>query len=275
MFAMAIVLSLSLCACMFRCADKVLFMMAISGVAASLACGIFIARQKDSISQFAILFFIITILYAIFVCYLRENLEKAAILSKTIVLFIQENKKIIFIVVITLVYSLAVVVLWMLGFYSFIVRYYTNDLSQLGFVLSSVFWWIVLAFFIFQIYYTSVFLTSYSLAIWFYQKEDVDSIGTPLKHLGGYHLGTITFASLIIAPLRLIKVLIVLVYLRKTDGLVGCLCGICSYLLCLCCGALEAAIQILNTYAIVTCALTGEGFLESAQIAGHIAYADY
>ena len=81
-------------------------------------------------------------------------------------------------------------------------------------------------------------------------------------------MGTITFVSMIIAPLRIIKILILVSYLRKTDGLVGFLCGVCSYVACLCCGGLEAAIQILNTYAIVACALTGEGFCNQPVLQG-------
>ena len=115
-------------------------------------------------------FFFIAFFYGVFVCYLRDHIEKAAILTKTIAVFILENKKIVLIVVITLAYCLILVILWTFGLYSFIVRYSSNDLSYAGFVWSSIFWAFMLAFFIFYFYYISVFLTSYSLAIWFYQK---------------------------------------------------------------------------------------------------------
>ena len=88
MFAGSIVIAVILCAAMFHCADKVLILMSVSGVLAIGATAIFLATQDNALNGFSVFFFLFCFLYGSFVCYLREYLEKAAILTKTIAVFI-------------------------------------------------------------------------------------------------------------------------------------------------------------------------------------------
>ena len=69
--------------------------------------------------------------------------------------------------------------------------------------------------------------------------------------------------------------MIVLAYCEKAEGLCGLIGCFCSVLVCFCLGSFEATIQVANTYAIVTSALTGEDFYDSAYTAGHLAFTDY
>lgn len=165
--------------------------------------------------------------------------------------------------------------LWALGLYSFCVSYANRTLSYEGFTVSAIFWGFLLVFFNYYFYYTSVFLTSYSLAIWFYQKEDADIIGTPLKHMARYHLGTITFASLLVTFIQMIKFFMVFARWHRCDGVFGLLGNCCAFLLCCFTGTLETLFQVLNSYAITLTALTGESFTDAARTAGHIAFDDY
>lgn len=122
------------------------------------------------------------------------------------------------IVIINLIYSLIVLVLWCVGFYSFSHLYSQQILSYGGFVGSSVFWAFLLVFFNLYFYYTSIFLTTFSLAIWFYQKEDMDGFGTPFRYMIRYHLGTITFATLIVSIAKFIKFFLLMGQYRNSNG---------------------------------------------------------
>lgn len=193
---------------------------------------------------------------------------------KTISKFVLDNPKILFLVFICLIYCLIIVTVWVLGLYSFCILYAEGTLSYGGFTVSAIFWGFLLVFFNFYFYYTSVFLTSYGLAVWFYQKEDADVIGTPIKHMARYHLGTITFASLLITFLNIVKFMLFFARLKGSEGITGLLGAICFYAACCCTGGLEALIQVLNSYSIAICALTGKSFIDSAEITAHIAFSD-
>ena len=147
-----------------------IYIMAGSGVVAIFGLAIFLVIRGHALGQFSSYFFMVGIFYGLFICILREYLEKAAILMKTVVIFVKDNVKILGIVAFSLIYCLVVVVLWGLGYYSFLLLYSRQEISYGSFVGSSIFWAFLLVFFNFYFYYTSVFLTSYSLAIWFYQK---------------------------------------------------------------------------------------------------------
>ena len=107
--------------------------------------------------------------------------------------------------------------LWVGGFYSFCTLYSHGKLSFEGFALSFFFWVFMLIFFNFYFYYTSVFITSNAISIWFFDKTDqFDLIASPFKLMVRYHLGTITFASLIITFGKLIKFFLILARFKNT-----------------------------------------------------------
>ena len=56
-------------------------------------------------------------------------------------------------------------------------------------------------------YYMLTFLVATACALWFYSKEgNFFTIGT--CHLTKYHIGSLTFAALVVAPIKLLKVLL-------------------------------------------------------------------
>ncbi len=112
-------------------------------------------------------------------------------------------------------------------------------------MVSFIFWVFMLIFFNFYFYYTSVFITSNAIAIWFFDKtEEFDMIATPFKLIARFHLGTITFASLIITLGKLLKFLLFIAKFKEiTSNAV--LYSIGSFMQCLiacCLGAIEAII---------------------------------
>lgn len=139
-----------------------------------------------------------------------SNLEQAAILMKTVGHFITENLKILLVLFFAIFYCGILLFLWVAGMYSFCIRYSHGYLTFEGFAVSFAFWIFMLFFFNFYFYYTSVFITSNAIAIWFYDKTDqFDIISTPFKLMTRYHLGTITLASLVITFVKFIKFLFV------------------------------------------------------------------
>lgn len=142
------------------------------------------------------------------------------------------------IVVINLIYCLVMLVIWCLGLYAFCNLYSQKILSYGGFVGSSIYWAFLLLFFNIYFYYTSIFLTSYSLAIWFYQKQSMDGFGTPFKHMVRYHLGSITFATLIISIVKFIKFFLFFGQFKNEEGPCGFIGSCFSCFVTCCVGAL-------------------------------------
>lgn len=192
---------------------------------------------------------------------------------KTIKNFIFSNCKILLLVGICLIYCLLLLSIWCLGLYSFVFLYSQKELTYGGFIGSSIFWALVLVFLNFYFYYTSVFLTSFSLGIWFYQKEEMDPLSTPLKYLIRYHMGSVIFASLSIFWINFIKFFLFVGQCKQ--------CKLCFFeyigkcfecIVCCFVGRAEVLFKTLNSYAIIMSTLTGESFIESAKSISHIAF---
>jgi hypothetical protein len=90
----------------------------------------------------------------------------------------------------------------------------------------------------------------------------------------GYHLGTITFASLSLTLVTILRIFIQIARCRDVEGIYGCIGMIFYCMVCCVVSAMEVFVRLLNSYAIIVCALTGEGFVDSAKIVGRIAFDD-
>lgn len=166
----AVFVSIALCGFFCLCPNIGVILMALSGSAILFAISLYLAIVTfQYLGKYSIFFFILTISYVSLVLKFKNELLSAAILMKTIKKFIFQNPKIIILTIICLIYCLIVLSLWCLGFYSFCVRYQQTQISYGAFVGSIIFWSFLLVFFNYYFYYTSVFLTSSSIAIWFYQ----------------------------------------------------------------------------------------------------------
>ena len=120
--------------------------------------------------------------------------------------------------------------------------------------------WVLYVFFAYFFYYSMVFLVASSLALWYYKKEDTPIVSTVFKwYLSA--IGPITFASLVITILKAMK------SLMTENSSNPCMRFCFSITKCIF-AALEFLIKILNHYAIISMAFTGEAYYDSAKRAG-------
>lgn len=155
----AFFVSLLLCALLCLAPFYGVMIMAFSACLPVFALAIFLAILTQLAGNFSTYFFFVAVLSVISVLAYHEALKRAAILMKTVKVFILHNPKILILVGLCLFYCLLVVCLWCLGFYSFCMLYSQKILSYGGFVGTSIIWSFLLLFFNFYFYYTSVFLT--------------------------------------------------------------------------------------------------------------------
>lgn len=121
-------------------------------------------------------------------------------------------------------------------------------------------------FFNFFMYYVLVFLIASAVGYWYYQKEGGCCVG--LKHLVGSHIGSLTFASIIIGFIKFIQFALETAQRESTN--------ICTSI-CLCCvqcciGMIEGLVQMMNHYAVIVMSYTGQGFVDSAKAAGVVIF---
>lgn len=82
------------------------------------------------------------------------------------------------------------------------------------------------------------------------------------------HLGSLTFASIIITLIKLVQMALDSAQ-READN---CYVKICICCIQCCVSSIEALIQTLNHYAIIIMSLTGQGFVDSAKTGGIIIF---
>lgn len=116
-------------------------------------------------------------------------------------------------------------------------------------------------FFTFFSYYAMVFLVSSAVSIWYYQ-IDKNMIGSGLKWLIKGHIGSLTFAALIIT---IIKMLLTMVKKKRTTNMVAAV----ARMICVCLlAALEKFVKVMNRYAVILMSFTGEDFITSCKSTG-------
>lgn len=104
-----------------------------------------------------------------------------------------------------------------------------------------------------------VFLIATGCALWYFGQDDKNYLCTGLRWIFGSHLGSLTFASIIITIVTLLKNAV------QRQGQQG---NCNAYVLCclLCCiSVIEDIIKTLNNNAIIVMTVTGESFINSAK----------
>ena len=82
-----------------------------------------------------------------------------------------------------------------------------------------------------------------------------------------HHLGSITFASLIITPIKIVNIIADSAH-KSPDNMCAQV-SICFLKPCI--SLVEGLVKTLNRYSIITIAFTGEGFVSGAKSAAVIA----
>jgi hypothetical protein len=124
-------------------------------------------------------------------------------------------------------------------------------------------------FFVFFLYYAMVYLIASAAGDWYFNRQSAGCC-TGVGRLTGSHIGSITFASIIIS---LVKILQAFIDAAARD--VDNLCSACCLCLVKCfVSMLEGLIQTLNHFAIIVMSYTGEQFIDSAKTAGVVIFSN-
>lgn len=118
---------------------------------------------------------------------------------------------------------------------------------------------------IFWVGYAQAFLTASYVAHWYYKTPCPWWV--PFKHLICAHLGSVTFASLIIIVIKLVKALSSPT--KRDDNTCKKVCRClfhCSLSL------LEGFVHSMNHYSLIMCTLEGDSFVSGAKSAGVLYY---
>lgn len=108
-------------------------------------------------------------------------------------------------------------------------------------------------------FYVLVYLISSAVGNWFYEQPSIAAFaGCPSVF---NHIGSFTFAALIITFMRVLRAIIDH-GARTTDNLYCCIC-LCLVKYCLAC--IEAILQTLNHFAVIVMSFTGQDFIDSAK----------
>lgn len=117
------------------------------------------------------------------------------------------------------------------------------------------FWIFMFGFMTIFLYYVMVYLMANCCGFWYYGKPQLGFLQGLLK-LNRYHIGSLTFATIIISFVRLFKKLTQNCVTKQVGEGNSCLA------MCLCCASclitqIEQVIEVLNNYTIITMTITG------------------
>lgn len=125
----------------------------------------------------------------------------------------------------------------------------------------SILWSFFHIFYSFFFYYCLVFIVSTACALWYYN-IDKNYLFTSMKNIIRYHVGSFSFAALIVTLVTMLKETMQ----QQARGNSGA-CGVCFCLLGCCISILEDLLEVLNHNAIIVMSVTGESYLDSAKSA--------
>lgn len=105
------------------------------------------------------------------------------------------------------------------------------------------------------LYYVMVYLMSNCCGFWYYGKPQLGFLDG-LRKLNRYHIGSLTFATIIISFVRLLKKITQNCITKQVGE------GNSCFAMCLCCAScfitqIEQVIEVLNNYTVITMAITG------------------
>lgn len=189
------------------------------------------------------------------------------VIMQTVAIFISARPLIFAVAFGCQLFSILASMLWIAGFYSIITFYNQYILGSEGLIALTVFWIFCGFFYFFFFYYTMSYLIGAETAIWFY-KANAYSIATPFKWLFRHGLGAISLASILLALIKTARILVMLARSsRKAKGMAALILCIVACVLSCFLRHIEYYTKILNNYAMIICALTGMGYIDSAKTA--------
>lgn len=137
----------------------------------------------------------------------------------------------------------------------------------------TLFWFMLIIFFTYFLFYVMVFLIATACGLWYYN-IDKNYLTTGLKNIFSAHLGSLTFASIIITIVTMIKQFLERKNQQNNNNCATC----CTFMLCclLCIiDTIEELIKVLNNNAVIIMSLTGEDYVDSAKTAIYVIMHNY
>lgn len=214
-------------------------------------------------------FGIFTLLYCLVLfCCLRGHIDTAIVLIHCTGEFLTAKPQVYLVGVIMGIITAAFSVFWLFGYIGVLVLSAARIppfVGNMPLILQAVFW-VLYLFFTYFFYFATVFLVGSSVALWYYKKEDVSMLGTALRWLKS-HIGSITFGALLITIIRVIRTMV-------SENSSNPALRLCFHIITCIFRALEYFLKILNHYATISMAFTGQGYIASAKTAGLLIFSN-
>ena len=114
-----------------------------------------------------------------------------------------------------------------------------------------------------------VFLIATATALWYFNIE-ANYVVKGLKYLWSAHIGSLSFASLLVALISFLKSAAD----NNNNSQNGCAaCCLCIVRCCL--SFIEELVKVLNHNSVIVMSVTGEGFIDSAKTAIYLIYNNF
>lgn len=216
-----------------------------------------------------VIFIIIAAIYALILfCCLRGHIDTSIVLVKCTGEFLAAKPQVYLYGLIIGAISTAFSIYWVFGYLGIITLtgYGQDPFSPTGSQAFQIVFWILYLFFTYFFYFSTVFLIGASVALWYYKQDKDGVVGTSFKWWL-YHIGSLTFGSVIITIIRVIRSVI------SENSSNPCL-RLCFIIIMCIFKALEYFLKILNHYATISMAFTGQGYIQSAKSAGLLIFSN-
>ena len=208
---------------------------------------------------------VITLLvYGIILACFRNRIKMGIVLVKVATSFFTEKPIVFLTPIIKIFLTILFAVFWIIGLAFMQDR--VSSQQALGedssfAEVSQGIWVLLWLFFTFFFYYLMVFTIAVTCSFWYYDIQGRNPITTAYKWFYKSAFGSVTFASLVIAIVTFVRMIVDSKRKNQRNAAVAiCLC-IVSCLM----KQIEALLQILNHFSIICMAVTGENFIDSAK----------
>lgn len=212
-----------------------------------------------------LLLVLLAIFSCCFWCCLRNTLDAIVLVLRLSANFLENNLSVFLIPVVVTFFGLILLsfgLAWSLQTVAAVPNHHPNQQMYAIGVPALCYY----LFFSFFMYYVIVFLIASAVGQWYYQRSTGCCAG--LGNLFRGHLGSLTFASVLITIIKLFQMALDTAQ-KESDN--------CTVKIVLCCvqccfSMIEGLLQTLNHYAIVVMSYTGQGFVDAAKTGGVVIF---
>lgn len=215
------------------------------------------------------IFAVITLFYALILfCCLRGHIDTSIVLVKCTGEFLGAKPQVLIYGVVIGLITAAFSIYWVFGYIGIITlsSFGVDPFNPTGSQAFQIVFWILYLFFTYFFYFATVFLIGASVALWYFKQDKDGIVGTSFKWLL-LHTGSITFGSIIITIIRVIRSIV-------SENSSNPALRLCFAIIMCIFKALEYYLKILNHYATISMAFTGQGYIASAKNAGLLIFSN-